>query len=169
MEKKFWADLQERLDEVKQNPLPYHYQPPELWWKSLRRATAEDFDQSPVTAISESRFQKIFDALMKWPDDFKPLRKVEKILQDKIKLFETEQKVDWATGELMAYGSLLLDGKDVRMSGQDVRRGTFSHRHAVLRDENTDKPYNRLSNIPGATGKFRIYNSLLSEYGVLGF
>jgi 2-oxoglutarate dehydrogenase E1 component len=94
---------------------------------------------------------------------------VEKILQDKIKLFETEKKVDWATAELMAYGSLLLDGKDVRMSGQDVKRGTFSHRHAVLRDENDDKPYNRLSNIPGATGAFRIYNSLLSEYGVLGF
>ncbi|HWR32893.1 MAG TPA: hypothetical protein VN451_05185, partial [Chitinophagaceae bacterium] len=74
-----------------------------------------------------------------------------------------------ATGELLAYGSLLLDGKDVRMSGQDVRRGTFSHRHAVLRDENNDKPYSRLSDIPGAKGKFRIYNSLLSEFAVLGF
>ena len=169
MEKKFWADLQERLDEVKQNPLPYHYQPPELAWKKLRRASADDFDASPVTAVSSESFKKVFDALMKWPADFKPLRKVEKILQDKVKLFETEQKVDWATGELMAYGSLLLEGKDVRMSGQDVRRGTFSHRHAVLRDENTDKPYNRLTHIPGATGKFRIYNSLLSEYGVLGF
>ena len=169
MEKKFWADLQERLDEVKQNPLPYHYQPPELAWKKLRRASADDFDASPVTAISSENFKTVFDALMKWPADFKPLRKVEKILQDKVKLFETEQKVDWATGELMAYGSLLLEGKDVRMSGQDVRRGTFSHRHAVLRDENTDKPYNRLTHIAGATGKFRIYNSLLSEYGVLGF
>lgn len=169
MEKKFWADLQERLDEVKQNPLPYHYQPPELEWKKLRRATPEDFDQSPVTAISNDDFRNIFESLMKWPSDFKPLRKVEKILQDKIKLFTTEQKVDWATGELMAYGSLLLEGKDVRMSGQDVRRGTFSHRHAILRDENTDRPYNRLNHIPGAHGKFRIYNSLLSEYGVLGF
>ena len=74
-----------------------------------------------------------------------------------------------ATAELMAYGTLLLDGKDVRMSGQDVRRGTFSHRHAVLRDEKTNKAYNRLKEIPGATGKFRIYNSLLSEYGVVGF
>ncbi len=169
MEKKFWADLQERLDEVKQNPLPYHYQQPELWWKSLRHANDGDFEQSPVTAISQSNFKKIFDSLMQWPADFKPLRKVEKILQEKIKLFETEQKVDWATGELMAYGSLILDGKDVRMSGQDVKRGTFSHRHAMLRDENTDKEYNRLSRIEGATGKFRIYNSLLSEYGVLGF
>ena len=169
MEKKFWADLQERLDEVKQNPLPYHYQPPELEWKKLRKATAADFDASPVTSISQDSFNTVFNALMQWPADFKPLRKIEKILQDKIKLFQSEQKVDWATGELMAYGSLLLEGKDVRMSGQDVRRGTFSHRHAVLRDEVTDKPYNRLSHIPGATGKFRIYNSLLSEYGVLGF
>jgi 2-oxoglutarate dehydrogenase E1 component len=169
MEKKFWADLQERLDEVKQNPLPYHYQQPELWWKSLRHANDGDFEQSPVTAITQSHFRKVFDALMQWPSEFKPLRKVEKILQDKIRLFETEQKVDWATGELLAYGSLLLDGKDVRMSGQDVKRGTFSHRHAMLRDENTDKQYNRLSRIDSASGKFRIYNSLLSEYGVLGF
>jgi len=169
MEKKFWADLQERLDEVKQHPLPYHYQQPEVWWRSLRKATATDFEQSPVTAVSEADFRKVFDAIMKWPEDFKPLRKVEKILQDKVKLFSEEGKVDWATGELLAYGSLLLDGKDVRMSGQDVQRGTFSHRHAVLRDENNDQSYNRLSRLPDAKGQFRIYNSLLSEYGVLGF
>jgi len=169
MEKQFWADLQERLDEVKQNPLPYHYQQPELAWKSLRHAGPEDFYQSPATAISEGDFKKVFDSLMSWPSDFKPLKKVEKIIQDKIKLFEGENKLDWATAELMAYGSLLLDGKDVRMSGQDVKRGTFSHRHAVLRDEDTDKEYSRLSRIEGAAGQFRIYNSLLSEYGVLGF
>lgn len=169
MEKKFWADLQERLDEVKQNPLPYQYQAPELAWKKLRRATPEDFDASPVTAVESEKIHSVFEALMKWPDDFKPLRKVEKILQDKIKLFQTEQKIDWATAELLAFGTLLLDGKDVRMSGQDVRRGTFSHRHAVLRDEVNNRAYNRLSNLPNAQGKFRIYNSLLSEYGVLGF
>ncbi|HVX48876.1 MAG TPA: 2-oxoglutarate dehydrogenase E1 component [Chitinophagaceae bacterium] len=169
MEKKFWSDLQERLDEIKQNPLPYTYQQPELAWKSLRKATEADFDSSPVTAISEAGFKKLFDAIMAWPETFTPLKKIEKILQDKIKLFNAENKADWATGELMAYASLLLDGNDVRMSGQDVQRGTFSHRHAVLRDENTDESYNRLSRIEGATGKFRIFNSLLSEYGVLGF
>ncbi|HWB27311.1 MAG TPA: 2-oxoglutarate dehydrogenase E1 component [Chitinophagaceae bacterium] len=169
MEKKFWGDLQERLDEVKQNPLPYNYQQPELVWKSLRKATNEDFDHSPITAISEANFKKVFDAIMTWPENFTPLKKVEKIILDKVKLYNNENKVDWATGELMAYGSLLLDGSDVRMSGQDVQRGTFSHRHAVLRDENTDESYNRLSRIDGATGKFRIFNSLLSEYGVLGF
>lgn len=169
MEKKFWDDLQDRLDEVKQHPLPYTYQDPELQWKSLRKATPLDFEKSPDTAISTTDFKTIFDALMKIPDGFTPLRKVAKLLQDKIKLLETEQKVDWATGELMAFGSLLLEGSDVRMSGQDVGRGTFSSRHAVLRDEVTDAPYNRLSELPGATAKFRIYNSLLSEYAVLGF
>ena len=169
MEKKFWADLQERLDDVKQNPLPYHYQPPEMEWKKLRRATMEDFDTSPVTSISSADFKKVFDGLMTWPAEFKPLRKVEKIIQDKIKLFETENKVDWATAELLAYGSLLVDGKNVRLSGQDVQRGTFSHRHAVLRNEENNRAYSRLSRIPDAKGVFRIYNSLLSEYGVLGF
>jgi 2-oxoglutarate dehydrogenase E1 component len=169
MEKKFWGDLQERLDEIKQNPLPYHYQQPERWWKSLRRAKEQDFQTSPDTSITEESFDSIFNALMSCPDDFQPLRKVEKLLQDKVRMYQEEQRIDWATAELMAYGSLLKDGMDVRMSGQDVRRGTFSHRHAVLRDENTDAAYNRLSRIEGAQGKFQIYNSLLSEYGVLGF
>ena len=169
MEIQFLADLQERLDEVKQNPLPYTFQKPELWWKSLRRAVETDFENSPVTAISETDFKILFDGLMKWPNDFKPLRKVEKLLTDKIKLFTDEQKIDWATAELMAYGSLLIEGKDVRMSGQDVKRGTFSHRHCVLHDEVTSKSYNRLDHFNDTQAKMRIYNSLLSEYAVLGF
>ncbi|MEO5891047.1 MAG: 2-oxoglutarate dehydrogenase E1 component [Ferruginibacter sp.] len=169
MEKQFLNDLQERLDEVKQNPLPYTFQKPELWWKSLRRAVADDFENSPVTAISEQNFTLLFNELMKWPTDFKPLRKVEKLLQDKIKLYTDEKKVDWATGELMAYGSLLIEGKDVRMSGQDVKRGTFSHRHSVIYDENTNTEYNRLNQFTEMQAPFRIYNSLLSEYAVLGF
>ena len=169
MEKKFWADLQERLDEVKQHPLPYKYQQPELVWKSLRKATEEDFVASPATSISEEEVRSLFNGLMKWPSDFQPLKKVEKLLQDKIKLLETEQKIDWATAELMAYGSILCEGNIVRMSGQDVKRGTFSHRHAVLRDENTNAEYNRLDHLQEKQAAFRIYNSLLSEYGVLGF
>lgn len=169
MEKKFWADLQERLDEVKQNPLPYKYQTPELVWKSMRKATEEDFDLSPVTAVPQEQIQQMFDKLMSWPAEFKPLKKVEKLLQDKTKLLETEQKIDWATAELLAYGSILMEGNIVRMSGQDVQRGTFSHRHAILRDENTNKGYNRLNHFTENQESFRIYNSLLSEYGVLGF
>jgi 2-oxoglutarate dehydrogenase E1 component len=169
MEKEFLAQLQERLDEVKQHPLPYTYQKPELWWQSLRKATPEDFDASPVTAIKEEELKKLFDGLMRWPEDFKPLRKVEKLLQDKIKLYNDEQKIDWATAELLSYASLLTEGKDVRMSGQDVKRGTFSHRHAVLFDENDNKEYNRLNKLSEQQAPFRIYNSLLSEYAVLGF
>ncbi len=169
MEKQFWSDLQERLDEIKQNPLPYKYQQPELWWKSLRRAAEDDFDQSPITAISEETFRRLFSGLMTYPEGFKPLRKVDKLLQDKVKLFESEQKVDWATGELLAYSSLLVDKIDVRMSGQDVKRGTFSHRHAVIYDETNNNEYNRLNHFQEEQGKLRIYNSLLSEYGVLGF
>ena len=169
MEKKFWADLQERLDDLKQHPLPYKYQQPELAWLEMKKATQEDFEASPATAISEATAKLLFDGLMKWPADFKPLKKVEKIIQDKIKLLDTEQKIDWATGELMAYGSLLLERNIVRMSGQDVKRGTFSHRHAVLRDEITNEEYNRLNHFTENQAQCRIYNSLLSEYGVLGF
>ena len=169
MEQKFWSDLQARLEEVKQNPLPYKYQAPEIAWKAMQKAKAEDFVSSPDTSISTDKAKYIFNALMKWPENFSPLKKVEKLLQEKIKLFETENKIDWATGELMAYASLLSEGKTVRMSGQDVKRGTFSHRHAVLFDENTNEQYCRLDNITKEQQPFRVYNSLLSEYGVLGF
>ncbi|MCA0382724.1 MAG: 2-oxoglutarate dehydrogenase E1 component [Bacteroidetes bacterium] len=169
MEKKFWNDLQERLDNIKQNPLPYTYQKPEEWWRELHKATEADFEQSPETAISRELLQSLFTKIMNLPEGFKAIKKVEKLLADKTKLFDTEQKIDWATGELLAYASICQQGYDVRMSGQDVRRGTFSHRHAVLRDEQTDAYYNRLEHISDNQGKFRIYNSLLSEYAVLGF
>jgi 2-oxoglutarate dehydrogenase E1 component len=169
MEQQFLKELQDRLDEVKQHPLPYKYQQPELWWQKLRKATAEDFLQSPNTSISEEMAKNLLDHLMQWPADFKPLKKVEKLLQDKIKLFQDQNKIDWATGELMAYGSLISEGKDVRMSGQDVKRGTFSHRHAILFDEKTNDEYSRLQSFSKDGSQFRIYNSLLSEYAVLGF
>jgi len=140
-----------------------------LVWRSLRKATSEDFDVSPDTSIKEADFRLLFDALMEIPGEFKPLKKIQKLIQDKVVLLSKDNKLDWATAELLAYSSLLFDGKEVRMSGQDVKRGTFSHRHAVLMDEVTDAQYNRVENTPGGKGKFRIYNSLLSEYGVLGF
>lgn len=169
MEQKFWNDLQERLDNLKQNPLPYTYQKPEEWWRELRRATEADFDESPVTAVPQDELLHSFNSIMAVPEGFKPIKKVEKLLADKNKLFEAEQKIDWATGELLAYATICKQGYEVRMSGQDVRRGTFSHRHAILRDEATDAYHNRLDNLGEGQGEFRIYNSLLSEYAVLGF
>jgi 2-oxoglutarate dehydrogenase E1 component len=170
METRFLKDLQDRLDEVKQHPLPYQYQKPELWWNEMRKAETADFDQSPTTAISTESLRSLFTQLMKWPEGFKPLRKVEKLIQDKIKLFEDQQKIDWATAELLAYASLVAEGYDVRMSGQDVKRGTFSHRHAVIFDETNNTQHNRLQSIMDkGNHQFRIHNSFLSEYAVLGF
>ncbi|MES2478956.1 MAG: 2-oxoglutarate dehydrogenase E1 component [Bacteroidota bacterium] len=169
LEKTLWDDLQKRLDAAKQNPLPYSYQEPDAPWKALRSATDKDFEQSPVTAVAAETVKQILYSIMKAPADFKPQRKIDKLLQDKIKLFETEGKIDWATGELLAYATLLAEGKDVRLSGEDVKRGTFSHRHAVLYDETNNNQHNRLSVAAKNDAQFYIYNSLLSEYAVLGF
>jgi 2-oxoglutarate dehydrogenase E1 component len=169
MEKTFWTDLQDRLDEVKQKNVPYINQAPELAWKELSRATDTDFDSSPNTAISETDLSNLFNKIMEIPTDFKPLKKVEKLLEEKKKIFAEKAELDWSSGELLAYASLLNEGKDVRISGQDVKRGTFSHRHAILRDEDNNKEHNRLSLLHNKQGKLRIYNSLLSEYAVLGF
>ena len=89
-------------------------------------------------------------------------------MQDRANMFK-DNKLDWAMCELFAYGTLLMEGNDVRMSGQDVIRGTFSHRHAGIFDEITNEPYFNLNHISDKQSKLRIYNSLLSEYAVLGF
>ncbi len=170
MDKEFWKDLQDRLDDVKQHPLPYNYQEPELAWKELRKSKPEDFEQSPDTSVTKDFIDKVLKGLMTYPEGFEPLKKVESMLAARRKIFLEDGYADWATGELLAYGTLVLEGKDVRLSGQDVKRGTFSHRHAVIYDEKTNKEYNRLDNLdPEQKGRFRIFNSLLSEFAVLGF
>ncbi len=171
MEKDFWKELQERLDENKQHPRPYQAQATEMAWQKLRRSTEADFEQSPETKIDKTNLIKIIKALVKVPENFNPLKKIQQMLDARRALMKEHSNIDWAAGELLAYGSILLDGFDVRMSGEDVKRGTFSHRHAMLYDEITNEEYNRLGFIEeeGKQGKFRIFNSHLSEYGVLGF
>ncbi|MCF8243556.1 MAG: 2-oxoglutarate dehydrogenase E1 component [Saprospiraceae bacterium] len=169
MEKDYWNQMQARLDNQKQHKLPYEYQESELAWKSLRKTTTpEDFDESPLTGIDKKTVDIILKHLHEYPKNFKPINKFSRILKGSKALWEAD-KLDWALGELLAYGSLLLEGNDVRLSGQDVKRGTFSHRHAVLHEEDTSQEYNRLDGLSENQGKFHIYNSLLSEYGVLGF
>src|SRR5690606_29869181 len=102
-------------------------------------------------------------------DGFKPLKQIEKLLKDRAAAFFEDKKLGWAEAELLAYGSLLLEKTPVRMSGQDVKRGTFSHRHAYFFDANSNEPYCALDNLDKTQAKFHIYNSLLSEFGVLGF
>ncbi len=169
MEKEFWNELQRRLDMVKQKPLPYEYQEPEQAWRKLKKQTSyQDFIQSPQTGISRKKVEKISQALLTVPEGFSSLRGVERLLKGKNKLWDQGQ-LDWAMAELLAYGSILVEGKNVRMSGQDVKRGTFSHRHATFYDAKTYEEYNRLNHLQEKQGKFLIYNSLLSEFGVLGF
>ncbi len=169
LEKDFWDSLQRHLDEVKEKPLPYEYQEPEQAWRKLKKtADPADFLQSPSTGIERERLDYLINHLMTLPEGLSPLSKVHRLLKGKQKLLDNQQ-LDWAMAELTAYGSILMEGSDVRMSGQDVKRGTFSHRHAVFHDSRTYKPFNRLNNLSEKAGKFRIYNSLLSEFAVLGF
>jgi 2-oxoglutarate dehydrogenase, E1 component len=169
MEAQFKADLQARLDNVRQKPLPYTYQEPELQWKALKKTIAdEDFQESPDTGIPRETADKMLQHLLSFPEGFTPIPQIAKLTEAKKQLVASG-KIDWQLGELLAYGSLLLEGKDVRMSGQDVKRGTFSHRHACIIDANNYREINRLDNLAPSQGKFRIFNSLLSEYAVLGF
>jgi 2-oxoglutarate dehydrogenase E1 component len=169
MDKSFRNQLQDRLNEVKQKPLPYRPQKIEEEWEKLRRATPEDFDQSPKTGIKQTIVDKVGKALCNIPEGFKPIKQIEKLLKDRQAAFFEDKALGWAEAELLAYGSLLVEGTPVRMSGQDVKRGTFSHRHAYFFDMNSNAPYCGLDNIEKGQQRFHIYNSLLSEFGVLGF
>ncbi len=169
MDKEFRSLLQDRLNLVKQKPLPYRAQKMEEEWKLLSPAVPTDFDKSPDTSIPKDNLEKIGKALTTLPEGFKPLKQIEKLIKErKINFFE-KKLLNWADAELLAYGSLLLDRKIVRISGQDVKRGTFSHRHSVVFDAETNQSYCFLCNIEKGQQEFKIYNSLLSEFGVLGF
>lgn len=169
MDSEFKAELQARLDLVKQKVRP-EYVPLKLdnRWAELRYATPADFDNSPNTGITKDVIDKVAVALTKMPSGFKALKQIEKVLSERKSYFDSGI-LNWATAEALAYGSLLLEGKPVRVSGQDVQRGTFSHRHAVLHDAETNYAYYSLNYIEEGQEKLQIYNSLLSEYGVLGF
>jgi 2-oxoglutarate dehydrogenase E1 component len=107
--------------------------------------------------------------ITKLPEDRKFLRNISKLIDARSDMFFKDNKLDWAMGELLAYGTLLKEGYNVRMSGQDVERGTFSHRHAVVKVEDSEEQIVLLNELNGEQGEFYIYNSLLSEYGVVGF
>ena len=138
-------------------------------WEGLQRVEESAMRKKVNTAVTHSQLEQVAKALSELPADNKFLRKTEKLIGDRKKMFFEIQKLDWAMGELLAYGTLLLEGHGVRISGQDVERGTFSHRHAVLKAESSEEELIQLNHIAPEQGKFTIYNSLLSEYGVLGF
>ena len=169
LEQDFWNDLQSRMDNLREKPLPYTYQEPEEAWRKLSITNnPNDIFQDFETGISAQSLDEISKHLMSLPEGFKPLSKVNRLQKSQQALLDKNQ-YDWAFAELSAYGSILKDGKNVRMSGQDVKRGTFSHRHAVFFDEKSFQEYNRVNTLPGTDARFMIYNSLLSEFAVLGF
>ncbi len=166
----FDDNLQSRLASVKQKPLPYTYQKPEEAWRKLDKATTdESYLTSPNTGIDKKTIKKILDHLKKVPEGFKLATPIDRLLKKNYPETLDKGIMDWALGEMLAYGSILLDGNDVRLSGEDVKRGTFSHRNAVVYDTETNVQYNRLMGLDAKQGNFLIYNSLLSEYAVLGF
>lgn len=170
MDTEFKKQLQDRLDRVKQKAeIPYKPLRLDRDWSELRFSEPVDFDQSPETGVSAEVLETVGKALVKIPEGFKPIKQIEKLLKDRQTMLTDTKMVNWGTAELLAYGSLLAEGKPVRLSGQDVQRGTFSHRHAVLHDSETNECYSSLDFIQEGQQKFQVYNSLLSEYGVLGF
>ncbi len=169
MDEEFRQLLQDRLNMVKEKPLPYQATKFEIEWANLRRSKPEDFERSPETGISQDQIEKVAEAITFIPKGFKPIKQIEAQMKQRKEMFLDTKELNWASAELLAYGSLLLEGKTVRLTGQDVQRGTFSHRHAVIHEANTNQPFNSLLEMKDRSGQFYIYNSLLSEYAVLGF
>jgi 2-oxoglutarate dehydrogenase, E1 component len=168
MEKDFRKLLQERLDESKEDENLTQDNPMYSGaWKGLRKAKYEDIFVPAKTGVSEKTFLALAQEITTLPNDKKFFRKISRLFDERAKMVESKT-FDWAMGELMAYATLLNEGARVRISGQDVERGTFSHRHAVLTLEDSEEEYIPLQQINGGE-RFNIYNSHLSEYGVLGF
>jgi len=168
MEKKFRQELQGRLEMAKQDEASKAQSFVSTIWQDYRAVREDDLEQSSKTAVTKKKLLEIADKITDIPEDFSPLRKVSKLFNDRKGMIK-EDRFDWAMGELLAYATLVDEGHDVRMSGQDCERGTFSHRHAVIKQEDSEKEYLPIQHISEKQGTFEIYNSLLSEYAVMGF
>ncbi|CAM3375873.1 2-oxoglutarate dehydrogenase E1 component [Empedobacter stercoris] len=140
---------------------------PEEWEGFEIADDAKVFEQAN-TAYDEAKLKEIAKAVSTVPEGKKLIKKVSRLIEGRGKMID-EDKIDWGLGEALAFGSILTDGRNVRVSGEDVERGTFSHRHAVVKTEDTEEEIILLNHINDEQGQLRIYNSLLSEYAVLGF
>ena len=137
-------------------------------WKDFVRVDEKEMIKAVDTSVSKSVLKDITKVISNLPEDKKFIRKIQRLIESRQTMFD-ENRLDWAMAEHLAYGSLLSEGFNVRISGQDVERGTFSHRHAVVKVEDSEEEIILLKNISDKQGQFNIYNSLLSEYGVVGF
>ncbi|MAO17570.1 2-oxoglutarate dehydrogenase E1 component [Flagellimonas marinaquae] len=139
-------------------------------WEGFEQVTEEVMLKPMDTSYDLKKLDEVAKSITKLPEDKKFLRKLERLVEGRHAMYFEDNKLDWAMGELLAYGSLIEEGYDVRMTGQDVERGTFSHRHAVIKTEMHEEEVVLLNEMgDNQNGKFHIYNSLLSEYAVMGF
>ena len=162
---KLEAELTDSKKKQKTNITPFMQEV----WEGFTRVDEKKMLEDYKTSSVKKDILNVARSIISLPN--KPfLRKIIKLFDSREKLIFENGKVDWAMAELLAYGTLLNEGFNVRISGQDVERGTFSHRHAVLKSEDSEEEYLPLNNVDSINkGLFRIYNSPLSEYGVLGF
>ena len=137
-------------------------------WSEFRIAQAEDIMTPVDTRFPQKELDALAEGITQLPKDKKFIKKIQRIIQDRKKRYFQDNTLDWAMGELLAYATLMKEGFDVRISGQDVERGTFSHRHAIKKTEDDSEEIN-LHNTLGLEGHMDIFNSLLSEYAVVGF
>jgi 2-oxoglutarate dehydrogenase E1 component len=169
IEKDFDDVLQGRLDEAKEIEKASVTFFLKRTWENYSYCKPGEFDKSPETGFDKKKLLAIGNKIATLPEDKKFIKKINRLFDDRLNQIKEGNKLDWATGELLAYATLLEEGHPVRISGQDVERGTFSHRHAVVKVEDSEEEYVPLKNISKNQADFHIYNSLLSEYGVLGF
>jgi len=131
------------------------------------------FDDSKIktvkTHINQELLPQVANLLKNIPEYIKPNNKISKLLEGRMHMLEKGENIDWGTGEMLAFASLLSEGHNIRISGEDVIRGTFAHRHAAITSQDNDEKYFYYKNIAKNGARFDVYNSILSEYGVLGF
>ena len=168
LEKDFQDLLQDRFSKAKEIKKAKITRFLKEEWSDIERTFTADFNGSNATNLGKKKLKELAKYLYDVPQADKLFKKTRKLLADRKMMVEESDSLDWAMGELLAYASLLDEGHDVRLSGQDVERGTFSHRHAILKVEQSEEEVCPLNNI-SKSANFEAYNSLLSEYGVLGF
>ncbi len=137
-------------------------------WKGFVQVSDDEMLKKVDTKFDRKKLDQIIETVSTLPSDKKFISKISKIVTDRKTMYDNNA-LDWGTAETLAYGSLLTEGYDVRISGQDVERGTFSHRHAVVKVEDSEEEVVLLNTLKDKKGKFNVFNSFLSEYGVLGF
>lgn len=168
IEDAFNDHLQDRLNQAKEISTAHISNFLEASWAGVKRSEPEDFEMSPDTSVNKEKLLSLADKINNLPADKPFFKKILKLMEDR-KRMVAEDRLDWALAEQLAYATLLVEAYPVRISGQDVERGTFSHRHAVITLEDSKEEYVPLQHLSDMQGDFSIYNSLLSEYGVLGF